>query len=206
MSTISSTLITRDQLKAKRTLVPIEELKPWTKNPRAIEKTDYKRLKERCAGIQFKPLLVMSDGTVLGGNMRLLAYDDLGKKMIWVSIIEFEDYAGGIVAYINGEMDIKEDGTARMFTTIEDGMVHYAITDNEEFGKYVDQELAELIQPLDLNLQDYKVNLGALKTLEDVKLNFGPSPLEVLPETEEPKKEDKKKTIKCPNCAWEFEV
>jgi hypothetical protein len=184
-------------------MIDISELRPWTKNPRAIEKADYERLKKRCEGAQFKPLLVMSDGTVLGGNMRLLAYNDLGKRQIWVSIIEFEHHNDKYCAYINGELDTI-DNDPRLFDSVEDGMLHYAITDNESFGKYMDQELAELVEPSHLDLKDYKIQLSGLTTLEDLKLSFGPDGSDSQEPLDEKIKEPKNAT--CPECGHTFSI
>lgn len=57
----------------------ISELKNWDKNPRGIKKDDFERLKKQIQKLgQYKPLLITEDGTVLGGNMRLKAYKELG--------------------------------------------------------------------------------------------------------------------------------
>lgn len=128
----------------------ISGLKNWDKNPRAVKKDDFERLKKQITELgQYKPLLITPDGTVLGGNMRLRAYKDLGITDIWVSIVE---------------------------PKTEAEMVKYAISDNDRAGYYVDQELAELIQEfgLEINLDDYKVDLGQAISLADVLNQFAP--------------------------------
>ena len=68
---------------------PIDKLRNWDKNPRGIKEKDFTRLKEQIKKLgEYKPLLITSDGEVLGGNMRLRAYRDLGKTEVWVSIVE----------------------------------------------------------------------------------------------------------------------
>lgn len=169
-NTADNTELSRKELKEKRLVVPITELRAWDKNPRAIEKADYERLKKRVKGPQFKPLLVMADGVVLGGNMRLRAMTEVGKKEVWVSIIEFvKQGENRYVPYINGEIDLNNT-----FESLEDGMVHYAITDNEEFGKYMELQLQEQLQPLKLDLAQYKLNLSTPRTLLDIKNAVNP--------------------------------
>ena len=66
----------------------ISELRNWDKNPREIGKKEFASLKEKIKRWgQFKPVLITEDGEVIGGNMRLRAYKDLGIEDIWVSIM-----------------------------------------------------------------------------------------------------------------------
>lgn len=173
------THLTRAQLKDTRIMLPIAELTPWESNPRAIEKHNFERLRDRVSGTQIKPLLVLHhpdpnlNGIVLGGNMRVRAYKELGRDKVWVSIVEFEKQGDRFYPYINGEQDVDKQGLFRSFATIEDGMLHYALIDNEEFGHYVDQELAELIQPSQLELDMYTVHIDKPKTLLDIQEYFG---------------------------------
>lgn len=122
---------------------PISRLKNWDKNPRAIKEEDYKRLKRQLQKLgQYKPLVVMEDGTVLGGNMRLRAYRDLGIAEIVVSIVSPKN-----------EMQKTE----------------YALSDNDNAGFYQEEALGELIVDLpELDLSDYKVDLSTNTALEDV--------------------------------------
>jgi len=131
-----------------KTIWTIDKLKNWDKNPRAIKKDDFERLKKQIQELgQYKPLLVTPDGTVLGGNMRLKAYQALGITDIWVSIVE---------------------------PKTEAEMVKYALSDNDRAGYYVEQDLAELIQQygLEINLDDYKVDIAQALTLTEVLNQF----------------------------------
>ena len=66
----------------------INTLRNWDKNPRSIKKDKFEELKKRIQEYgQFKPLVVTEDGEVLGGNMRLRAYKELGINDIWVSVV-----------------------------------------------------------------------------------------------------------------------
>lgn len=47
------------------------------------------RLKKQIQKLgQYKPLLITKDGTVLGGNMRLKAYQELGIENVWVNVVD----------------------------------------------------------------------------------------------------------------------
>src|SRR3990167_5265115 len=128
------------------TKFPLSKLHNWQDNPRAIKKEDYERLKTQIKDLgQYKPLLVEPDGNVLGGNMRLRAYQDLGIQDIWVSVVEPKNDAERL---------------------------KYALSDNDRAGYYVEDELAELIAKYqdDIDLTQYKVDLREpidLKTLLD---------------------------------------
>ena len=130
----------------------ISRLKEWDKNPRGIEKGDFVRLKKQIKKLgQYKPLLVTKEGVVLGGNMRLKAFKELGVDKVWVSVVDPKS---------------------------EDEMIEYALSDNDRAGYYEDQALAELLQGSKINLDDYKVDLGRLTSLADVLSRFGPDPVE----------------------------
>jgi ParB-like chromosome segregation protein Spo0J len=122
---------------------PIEKLQLWNKNPRAIKEDRFKELTARLERQgQIKPLLVTADGTVIGGNMRLRAMQAMGIGEVWVSVT-------------NAKTD-KE-------------MFDLALTDNEEFGYYDKDQLAELALSLELSpleLKSYELQLGKPTTLE----------------------------------------
>uniref|UniRef100_A0A6M3JVP2 Putative methyltransferase n=1 Tax=viral metagenome TaxID=1070528 RepID=A0A6M3JVP2_9ZZZZ len=128
----------------------ISNLKNWDRNPRAIKKEDFERLKRQIKEHDiYKPLLITSDGTVLGGNMRFKAYKEIGMEQVWVSIVD---------------------------PKTEAEKLKYALSDNDRVGYYVDQDLAELIQEygVEINLEDYKVDLGQALSLADVLNQFAP--------------------------------
>ena len=57
----------------------VNELKNWDKNPRGIKADKFEELKTRIKKWgQFKPVIITEEGEVIGGNMRLRAYKDLG--------------------------------------------------------------------------------------------------------------------------------
>jgi hypothetical protein len=94
--------------------VKIELLKNWDKNPRNITPEGYERLKRKIQRLkEFKPLLITPDGIVLGGNMRLRAYKELGFNSCWVSVVAPKD---------------------------EQEMLEFALADNDQDG-YTDTDL-----------------------------------------------------------------
>jgi len=61
----------------------IEDLIEWDKNPRKITDLDYVRLKDQITLLgQYKPLIINEKNEVLGGNMRLRAFKELGFNML----------------------------------------------------------------------------------------------------------------------------
>lgn len=129
----------------------ISKLKLWDKNPRSIKRDRFDELKNRINRLgQTKPLRVTEDGTVVGGNMRLRAYQDLGIKEIWVSISEAKT-----------DREIFDE----------------ALTDNEEFGYYEKEQVAELAMELGLEpleLASYQLSLASPTSLSDILDELGP--------------------------------
>jgi len=92
----------------------IERLKKWDKNPRKATKSALERLKKHVLKFRvYKPLIVTPNGIVLGGNMRLKVFKELGLKKVWVSIVEPKN---------------------------EKEMLEYALSDNDRIG-YYDKDL-----------------------------------------------------------------
>jgi DNA modification methylase len=149
---------------AKSDIVSIKTLELWDKNPRSIKTDRFNELKERLKRQgQIKPLLIAADGkTVIGGNMRLRAMKELGINEAWVSHTE-----------------------AKTDKEIFD----LALTDNEEFGYYEQEQVAELALELGLSpleLKSYALSLGEPTTLDLVLDKFQPTPEEdEVPEVDE---------------------
>ena len=128
----------------------ITDLYNWADNPRAIKKEKFEELKRRIKRLgQFKPLIVTDDGEVLGGNMRLRAYKELGITDVWVSVVH---------------------------PKTEAEKIEIALTDNEEMGYYEDQALAELIAKYkdDIDLTKYSVHLKQPQTLQEILDQLSP--------------------------------
>lgn len=139
--------------------VPISEVEAWAKNPRNIKTKDYERLKKQILELGiYKPLLCVRENgryITLGGNMRLRALQELEHKEVDISIVVAKDEATKI---------------------------KFALSDNDRAGEYDDLKLAELTYPHieDINLEDYKIDLGAAITMTEVMERFGPDRAEKL--------------------------
>ena len=133
-----------------RYTVSLSTLTGWNKNPRGIKKDAFERLKRQItAHGQFKPVLATPEGEVIGGNMRLKAYQDLGITEVWVSIVEPKD---------------------------ETEKVAIALADNDRAGYYEEDALAELISSVpDLVLEDYHLDLGKTLSAKDLLDKFRPT-------------------------------
>jgi DNA modification methylase len=133
--------------------VPISSVVPWAKNPRGILEGDFARLKKqiRKLGV-YKPLVACKENgkyVVLGGNMRLRALKEFGLKEIDISIV---------------------------YAKTEAKRIEYALSDNDRAGYYEEDRLAELVYPhiADLDLAEFKVDLGEPLDLEQVVERYGP--------------------------------
>ncbi|MBU1126717.1 ParB N-terminal domain-containing protein [Patescibacteria group bacterium] len=157
----------------------ISTIKPYGKNPRSITTEDFKLLKKHIKKLdQFKPVIINQDGIILGGNMRYLAYLELGIKDVWVSEVK---------------------------TKSEQEIIEYNLIDNQRYGSYNDQLLAELILPYqsDLDLQDYKVDLEMPKIdLGNVLDFFGPGGEMKIDEKEVDENLETEHT--CPKCGYQW--
>lgn len=129
----------------------LDRLNLWDRNPRSIKEDRFKELKVRLERQgQIKPILVTRDGTVIGGNMRLRALRELGVPQAWVSVTD---------------------------VTTDKEIFDLALTDNEEFGYYEQEQVAELALELGLSpleLKSYSLSIGAPTTLDLVLDKFQP--------------------------------
>jgi hypothetical protein len=125
----------------------IDKLREWEKNPRTISKENFERLKNQIKELgEYKPLIITKDGTVLGGNMRLKAYRELGYKKVWVSIVEAET---------------------------DEEKLKYALSDNDQLGEYQKDELIKLINNFpNLDLSNFTINLEESISLNLLKENL----------------------------------
>lgn len=134
--------------RAESVIRPIEELRNWAENPREIDEDDFDRLKQQIEQLgAYKPILTTVDGEVLGGNMRLRALTALGETHVWCSVV-------------NPANDKEK--------------VAYALSDNDQAGRYAEQQLAELVSKYEVDLKLFKVDLGTPSSLEDVVSKYSP--------------------------------
>lgn len=156
--------------------IPISAVEPWDKNPRAILKKDFERLKKQILKLGvYKPLVCYEDSgkfVALGGNMRLRALQELGMAEVDISIVH---------------------------PKTEAAKIEYNLSDNDRVGFYQEQELAELVFPFadDIGLEDYKIDLGESSTLKEILKDHGPGEENEAQEESEP-------MIICPNCGFSW--
>lgn len=121
-----------------KTLAAVADLQPWADNPRKVQDPDIDRLQNQLETLgQYKPLLVavntdvVPDGTVVGGNMRIQAVQNLDWDEVWVSLLSPED---------------------------EDELVEYALSDNDRIGYYDDDQMAALLtkETVDVDVARFK--------------------------------------------------
>jgi len=139
----------------------------------------------------FKPLVVslvdlpeiqVSKGTILGGRTRYHIAKDLdedgveGFNPVWTSWVSPRD---------------------------KDEAIEYALADNDTAGIYIEEDLANLVKDVNIELGDYKINIQDSLTVQELLDNLGPGEEPPLPPLtpESPKAE---KTYTCPNCGEEF--
>lgn len=156
-----------------RTLAHINDLTLWEDNPRFIEEDKYKQLLSDIKDVeemdpetdgQFKPLIVTTLGVVIGGNMRMRAYTELGKTQIWVSVVD-------------------TNNPAQAFKI--------AIRDNMRYGTYDEEKLAEAAikyEITELELEGLDVDLGETTSLKAVVGEVTPDPQ--VEEDEQPEVEE----------------
>jgi hypothetical protein len=160
----------------------ISELHNWEHNPRTITKEGLERLKKQITKLgQYKPLLITKDGTVLGGNMRLKAYQELGVKELWVSVVD---------------------------APTEEKKIEYALSDNDRVGKYEGDQLSDLIGNFpEVEWNDYAVDLKEPELVSDIMDRYSETEEDEPPAVEEGEADSKLgevyrlgKWIICPKC------
>jgi hypothetical protein len=147
--------------------VKLSEVKGWAKNPRGIKTEDFERLKTQIKELgTYKPLISYYDEAekkyiVLGGNMRLKAYADMGVNEVDIVVIKPKDEAQKL---------------------------KFALSDNDRAGYYEEDKLAELLFEFKDDFVDglYKVDMKAAQTVEEILANFSPTGIDeiALPEGE----------------------
>lgn len=160
--------------------VPISKVKPWEDNPRNSKKKDYKRLLKQLTELGvYKPMIACAENgnyTVLGGNMRLRALQELKHKEVDLSVVR---------------------------VSCEADKIKYALSDNDHIGITDDQRAAELIYPHveEINLEDYNIDRSESVNISRMLDDFAPG--EVKEQARLDKLAEKEK-VKCPECGCEF--
>lgn len=130
-------------IRLMKNLRPLSTLRNYDKNPRSIKKADFERLKKHILDHgQMQPLVITPDGEVLGGNMRLRAYREMGIKDVWVEEVEPKNEADKL---------------------------RIALVLNDRAGYYDADLLANLIPEYpDFNWEDYTVDMKEPQNLKDL--------------------------------------
>lgn len=125
-----STIQARDLGEVAIIAAPVASLRPAAYNPRSITGTRFEQLKRSLQRdpdmLRARPLIALPDGTVVCGNMRLRAAEALGWKT---------------VPTIYADLD---ETRAR----------EWMLRDNNAYGDYVDQDLAEMLVGLQMDGAD----------------------------------------------------
>lgn len=158
----------------------ISELKPWDKNPRTISEKSFERLKKQITKLgEYKPLLITEDGTVLGGNMRLRAYQELNWEQAWVSVVEADT---------------------------EEEKLEYALSDNDRAGRYDADMLANAIGNFpEINWADYTVDLQEPQLITDFVNSISPDDLSGKNKEVDTDELGKALDCTCPKCGFQFQ-
>lgn len=169
---------TKTSKKDTREYRHISTLKNWVNNPRSVSKEGLTRLKKQIEKLgQYKPLLITDNGTVLGGNMRLRAYEELKVEDVWVSVVEAET---------------------------EEEKIQYALSDNDRAGQYDGEQLANLVGSFpDIDYADFAIDIDTPVIITDLINKVAPENTSSNKEvdTDELSKDF---NCKCPRCGFEF--
>lgn len=138
------------------TTLPLSQLHQWEGNLQTYGAADILLLKEKLEKKkQFKPLFVTPDddgGTysILAGNKRYVAYQQMGVEKVWVSIIEFFQKDDGLwYAKRDGEEETER------YQTKEDGMQDWSLVDNEHYGNFDWDKFANVSHGYNLDWSKY---------------------------------------------------
>jgi hypothetical protein len=198
----------------------IKNLTPWEKNPRDVREDDFERLKAQIVDFgQYKPVLSTTEGTLVGGNTRYRAYDWLNNNIfvrtlpdgtqktfdlrgqfneVWVTELAFEWEAAeeGKMAIVHAVIDGRKQD--RGFSSVEQAMLEYAMSDNDNVGRYNHEALAMLTHEFQefIPMEMYKIEVAPPIQLETLLNDFQPDgtdPTEEELQSDEPKETKEKK-------------
>lgn len=190
-------LIKKDGL----TLAKVEDLYLFKDNPRDIEAHDFNRLKEQIKLGEHSPLLITSEGEVLGGNTRLRAYKELGKKEAKVVVVEIVETSKGVSILVDG---LKSE---REFSTSAQAKLELALSHNDSIGTNNELKLAELLTLHKIPTTVYSV-ATKIQPVQDILDRVSPTGNDES-SSEELNTDDlinpDSSVIECPRCGFEIE-
>lgn len=138
--------------KENKKFVNIEELHNYAQNPRSINKRDFERLKKHIVVHgQMQPLVVTQEGEVLGGNIRLRAYQEIGIKDIWIELVNPKD---------------------------EEDKLKISLVLNDRAGYYDDNLIANMMPNYNIEWSDYAIDFEPPESLGEMLKRFGVDPIE----------------------------
>ncbi len=127
----------------------ISELKNWQDNPREASKADMDNLRWGLKKYgMLTPLLILDDGTVIGGNHRLDVLREMGVKDAWVNVVHPKNKAE---------------------------MIEIAMLDNQQTANWINDKLAELVNKYkdDIDIERIKIETKS-QTLDEILREFSP--------------------------------
>lgn len=131
-------------LTAKRTvqLVDVRRLRPWDRNPRTITAERFESLKRSLVAdpnhLRARPLIARTNGVVVAGNMRLRA----AQALLEDGNTRFEnEFPGGKLPTFIADLT-------------DEQAIALALRDNNEYGEWNEQEVAELLYELEQRQAD----------------------------------------------------
>lgn len=149
------------------TLANVEDLYLFKDNYKDVEASDFDRLKEQIKLGEHSPLLITTEGEVLGGNTRLRAYKELGKKTAKVVVVEIVNSSKGVYIVVDGKK------SERIFDTVNQAKVELALSHNDEIGKTNELKLGELLTINKIDTELYSVNTK-ITPVEDILKRLSP--------------------------------
>lgn len=158
-------------------LVDIKTLKEFEDNPRNITPEGMERLKKQIKKLgQYKPLIITTEGTILGGNMRYKALLELGIEKVWVSIVKPKD---------------------------NDQALEYSLSDNDRAGFYDEGLLTKLLPDFNLDWSEYAVDLTEPLLIQDILVEL-PESFEQKNREIDPENLGDELNTQCPRCGFRF--
>lgn len=129
----------------------VKDLHNWDENPRTITNEEFERLKQQIEYLGvYKPLLVNQQNIVLGGNMRLRAFKELGIKEVMCAIVLTDNRAQ---------------------------MLEYALSDNDSAGITDVEKVQEMtvLEP-NVNSQLFAIHSRPATLVSKLKKRVSPDP------------------------------
>lgn len=183
------------------TLANVSDLFLFKDNPRDVEAKDFERLKQQLELGEHSTLLVTTEGEVLGGNTRLRAYKELGKKTAKVVVVEIVEKGEEVYILVDGKQ------SERVFDSVGQAKLELALSHNDSIGTNNELKLAELLTIHNIPTEVYSVSTK-ITPVEDILSNLSPSSEDDEPVSGELNAEDlindDKDVIICPRCKFEI--